>query len=106
MTCIRACRSCARAAESALSCDPAYTRPGTQPYSEYQVALVSCASTCELTARALAERRGDIQEMCIWCCEVSAACAALVRAQPAGDPLLERACVECADACHRVIRGG
>ena len=102
---ISACEDCAAAADAALANDPSYTSPGTDRYSQLHLALLSCESTCRLTAMALSEWRGDIRDMCAWCAEVALQCASAAREQesPSSD-VVAHACLRCVAACEAVIR--
>lgn len=102
---IRACEKCAAAADAALASDPSYTSPGTDRYSQLHLALLSCESTCRLTAMALSEWRGDILDMCAWCAEVAMQCACAARQHESdASERVELACLRCVAACEAVIR--
>ena len=103
--CLRASEACALACESALASDPSYTSPGTEPYSEAQLALVSCASVCTLVARALRMGDGDL-ELLRWCAETCSQCMAF--AMPPGVPEaawsgVVQACGQGAQACEALV---
>ena len=103
--CAYATDLCSMACEVALAADPSYTSPGTEPYSEAQLALVSCASVCTLLARAL--RGGDADlELVRWCAEICVKCAATDG--PDGVPaaqwgLVVNACRKSAALCNLLI---
>lgn len=102
--CIGASAACGAACDQALAHDAAYTSPGTDPYSESHLALLSCASVCALVARALGEGDADL-ELLRWCAEVCCATAAHVSAA-APDPMymaVVESCLRCADACRCVM---
>ena len=64
--CARACEHCAVLCERVARSDPSYTH-SADPFSGWQLALISLASICQLTSAALLEARGDFREMCAWC---------------------------------------
>ena len=102
--CIQAGDLCAAACEMALASDASYTSPGTEPYTEQHLALVSCASVCSLLVKALREGDGDL-ELVRWCAEVCAQCAG--GQAPEGLPEaawmhVVRASHRCANECEAV----
>lgn len=103
--CVYAAELCSMACEVALGADPSYTNPGTEPYSDAQLALVSCASVCTLVARALREGDADL-ELVRWCAEIcvkSAATAPLDGAPADQCRLVVDACRKSAAACNLLI---
>lgn len=64
--CARACEHCAALSDHTLHADPGY-RNSIEPFTEDQLALISFASVCRLTAAALREARADMGEMTSWC---------------------------------------
>ena len=100
--CRMACLNCVRECESALARDPLYTQPGTRPYSENHLALVACASVCQLTASALAELTPETVELVAWCSEICCSCAGM---QQADAQLSTRnVCAQCAKTCMELAR--
>lgn len=62
-----ACEECASRCGEALAQS---VLPGTAPYTEHQIALLTCASVCQLTATGLNGQGRHIREMVSWCRDV------------------------------------
>ena len=103
--CIQAGETCVAACERALASDASYTSPGTEPYTQAHLTLVSCVSVCSLLVRALREGDGDL-ELARWCAEICSACAAAEAppgvSEAAWTPVV-RACTRCAGECEAVV---
>lgn len=67
--CARACEHCAALCDHTLQADPTY-RNSIERFTEGQLAMISFASVCRLTANAIRERRADAADMCSWCSTV------------------------------------
>jgi hypothetical protein len=103
--CVEASDLCVAACEGVLATDPSYTSPGTEPYSEAHLAMVSCASACSLLSRAMRAGEADL-ELVGWCAEICLQSSALPKpagAHAAAWTLVVRACRRCARACQAVV---
>lgn len=96
-----ACEECASRCEEALA---ESVRPGTDPYTEHQIALLTCASVCRLTASELFGRGRDLREMVSWCRDVCKACADMQDMRHPKWASVLVGCLSCADACGAVAR--
>jgi hypothetical protein len=106
-SCIEACDQCAEACEQGLATDDSYTSPGTEPYGQVHLALVSCASVCRLVSAALRDCPGLALDMVQWCAEVCVQCSGTANPDTVADDAWDRvveACLACAGACESLLR--
>lgn len=96
-----ACEECASRCEEALAQS---VLPGTDPYTQHQIALLTCASVCRLTASVLNGQGRHIREMVSWCRDVCKACADMQDMRHPNWASVLVGCLPCADACGAVAR--
>jgi hypothetical protein len=102
--CVDACEACAEECERALNTDPTYAS-GVSKFTGEQIALITCADVCRITAAAVRRRQVGYQEICTWCAEVCETCVSRGRSAIDAGQLLYR-CGECATRCRAVQRIG
>lgn len=101
--CADACDGCAAECRAVLAADPDYI--GAGKFSPRQVALLSCADVCKVTAAAVRERRDRLAEVCLWCADV---CEGLLRESGAlsESPTALEACRRSASLCRQAFESG
>jgi hypothetical protein len=97
------CDACASDCEAALAEDPSYTSPGTDPYSQRHLALVTCASVCTLVAASMAEPSAHRFEMAEWAAEVCEAYLDLQEDGDKSDMFIQESCLRCARTCRELV---
>jgi hypothetical protein len=102
LACEAACEACAADCERLLALDTAY-RVGVESFTPQQLALVTCADVCRVTASAIREQRPGVEDVCAWCADVCATLAANWQRTPGWSSAIERS-RECAARCGEVWR--
>lgn len=100
--CAAACEACAGQCERSLALDPSYL-VGSGRFDATQLAVLTCADVCRVSAKQLRESAEHSREVARWCSSVCTACAAHNKPNIPNWHLIKAKCLECVQHCDELV---